>query len=71
MKIRAKSPQTKSQWTIKWFKAVFEGNRCRFANKCKDYQRQSAICNNWYKRFPTFEKSYCGRYRSMEDEEKK
>ncbi len=72
MKIRANAPKTRNHWIVRWFRAVFdEGNRCRFARGCELYQTESVACNNWYERFPTFEKSYCGRYRSIEDEEKK
>ncbi len=53
----------------KELKKVFEGNRCRFAKRCELYQAEGTICNNWYQRFPTFEKSYCGRYRSMKEDE--
>ena len=53
------------------FKKVFEGNRCRFADGCKLYQSQGIVCNNLFERFPNDEKAYCGRYRSMEEDEEK
>ncbi len=55
----------------KKLKEMFEGNRCKFAKRCEIYQTEGVVCNNWYQRFPTFEKSYCGRYRSMQEDEEK
>ncbi len=69
MRIRAKPSQTKSHWIIKWFKVVLEGNRCRFAKVCKLYQERSAACNNLNERLLEDDKIYCGRYRSMQEDE--
>ena len=53
------------------FKAMFEGNRCRFAKGCELYQNGGLVCNNLFERFLNEDKAYCGKYRSKEDEEKK
>ena len=50
-----------------WFKVSFEGNRCRFAKECKIYQREGLVCNSLLQRFPSGERAYCGRYRSMQE----
>ncbi len=47
-------------------KVIFEGNRCRFRKECMHYQIDSAVCNNLLKRFPTYDKAYCGTYRKLE-----
>ena len=44
-------------------KVMFEGNRCRFNKRCKQYRLDSACCNNWDTRFPDIIGSYCGTYR--------
>ncbi len=55
---------------VKEVKKMFEVNRCRFAGGCKLYQEEGLVCNNIYARFPNEEgKSYCGRYRSMQEDE--
>ena len=72
MKICAKAPQTKSYWTIKWFKAVFESNKCRFAKRCELYQKDGFVCNNYFERFSARGSMYCKKYRELKkDEEKK
>ena len=51
------------------FKKVFEGSKCRFADKCELYQVEGIVCNSLYERFPNGGKAYCGKYRSLEEEE--
>ncbi len=56
----------------KGFRKVFEVNRCRFADGCELYQKEAIVCNKLRERFEFGGKPYCGKYRSMqEDEEKK
>jgi len=55
----------------KEFKKVFEGSRCRFADRCELYQAEGVVCNSLYQRFPTEDTTYCGKYRSMQEDEEK
>ena len=43
---------------VREFKKVFEGNKCRFRKGCDLYQEGEG-------------KAYCGRYRSMQENEEK
>jgi len=51
-----------------YLKAFFESDRCRFSKECELYKKDSIVCNSWYKRFPTYDKAYCGRYRELNNE---